>query len=230
MGANLSIRRLRAGQRTGARARTAFGTKSPMEPHPPLAAFLSRPTPLAIAIACAALLLPGQTPAESSLKSGGRTATTGASARLDFRIVIPPVLGLTVVNRSASEDNVEIFSNSRHVMLNATLPGEATSAAIAGAGRASDASRHLLFRAPRSGILLANCACHLAEPRVVSQRIHAAEVPILDTRPVLCTVAMPSVGGPRGCCGRSCQSRSSQSRRRAWRVFAYPFSGRDGVV
>lgn len=95
------------------------------------------------------------------------------------------------MDRSASADNVEIFSNSRHVMLNATRPGEAASDTAAAAEHSADASRHLLFRAPRGGIILANTACHLAEPRVVSQRIRGAEVQILDTRPVLCTVAMP---------------------------------------
>jgi hypothetical protein len=143
----------------------------------------------ATAVTVGALLCPTLAPAESSLQSGSRTASTGASAHLDFRIVIPPVLGLTVndsAELSGEAANVAIFSNTQHVMLSAThAAGSETVEA-----RPAE-NRYQLLRAERGRVIRENTACRVADPKVLSPHSHGTGVQVLDTRPVLCTVAMP---------------------------------------
>jgi hypothetical protein len=152
---------------------------------------LHRRQPLwSVFIVCAAVLQPWPAPADSNLQSGARTAKGGASAHLDFRIIIPPVLGLSVVDRDLSPENVEIFSNGRHVTVNAETPAAAAGDATQPMRASStDTERRFVLRAVRGRVILETTACQLAAPRVLPHAVNA--VPVVDTRPVLCTVAMP---------------------------------------
>jgi len=143
---------------------------------------------VAIALVTLGLALPATSPAESNLVSGGRTLKGGASAHLDFRIIIPPVLGLSVVDRDLSAENVEIFSNGRHVTVDAAPP-TATTAAASPAGTVPATGRRFVLRASRGRVILETTACQVAAPRALAHR--AAGFEVIDTRPVVCTVAMP---------------------------------------
>lgn len=143
------------------------------------------------ALAASALLIPWHVTAESSLQTGARTATTGASAHLDFRIVIPPVLALSVEPAGAtagSAARVTILSNTRHVLLSASAPEPAVGEAVA----ASRTARGTVFLGPRRGsVITAESACRRDAPRVVAQRGHRDTAPVVDLLPVVCTVTMP---------------------------------------
>ncbi len=155
-----------------------------------LARLPTRTRLLAGAALCLGLALPWPSPAESNLQSDARTAKGGASAHLDFRIIIPPVLGLSVVDRDLSPENVEIFSNGRHVTVNAETPAAAAGDATRTLRASSpDSERRFVLRAVRGRVILETTACQLAAPRVLPHAVNA--VPVIDTRPVLCTVAMP---------------------------------------
>jgi hypothetical protein len=72
-----------------------------------------------IIVAAAAILtlLCEHAAAESSLQSGDRTAHGGASAHLDFKIVIPPAIALSL---DAATSTPIVFTNTRHVSVIAT--------------------------------------------------------------------------------------------------------------
>jgi len=159
---------------------------------------------LVAGLAAAALIVPWHVTAESSLSSGARTASTGATAHLDFRIIIPPVLALSVDGANSESRRVSVISNTRHVLLSASPSVIAdASAALAGAGpatttapRAGDAAatgaRHTMFvTARRSGVIIAETACQLDAPRPVAMPGRRLASPVIDLRPVVCTVAMP---------------------------------------
>jgi hypothetical protein len=166
---------------------------------------------VAFALVGAALLVPWQVTAESSLQTGARTASVGATAHLDFRIVIPPVLALSIDNASVpagAAPRVSIFSNSRHVLFAASVPATADerlvavrpaangAAALPRSGPAAepsvaDGARTLLLTAPRHVVINAQTGCRLAGPRLVASPDRPLAVPIVDQRPVVCTVAMP---------------------------------------
>jgi hypothetical protein len=165
----------------------------------------------AFALVGAALLVPWQVTAESSLQSGARTASAGATAHLDFRIVIPPVLALSIDNAAVpagAAPRVSIFSNSRHVLFAASVPATADerpvpdrpvangAAVLARPGPAAgsavgDGARTMLLTAPRHFVISAQTGCRLAGPRLVASPDRPLAVPIVDQRPVVCTVAMP---------------------------------------
>jgi hypothetical protein len=156
---------------------------------------------LVSAIAAAALILPWNVTAESTLSSGARTASTGATAHLDFRIVIPPVLALSV--EGVGEPRVSVLSNTRHVLLTASPPvladelarAAGASAATGPTPRASDAAtgtHHTMWvTSRRSGVIVAETACRLDAPRTVAIPGRRQGAAIVDLRPVVCTVAMP---------------------------------------
>lgn len=132
--------------------------------------------------ALVALLATGGAVAESSLQSGVRTKSTGASAHLDFRIVIPPVLALRLepdAIAAGDAPRVSIESNTRHALLTASSP---TGAALAGT---------LLVRAGRGVVLHEEAGCRLVAPRPVPAALVARGAAIVDQRPVICTVALP---------------------------------------
>lgn len=154
---------------------------------------------LVCAVAAAAITVPWNVTAESSLSSGARTATTGATAHLDFRIVIPPVLALSVDGGANGTPRVSVLANTRHVLLSANPA--AVLAAGQGPGAASASrppeaaaagARHTMFvTSRRSGVIIAETGCRLDAPRPVAMPGRRPAAPIIDLRPVVCTVAMP---------------------------------------
>jgi hypothetical protein len=162
------------------------------------------------ALAAAALLLPWPAAPESTLQSGARTATVGATAHLDFRIVIPPVLALAVGPVSGPAGvapRVAVASNTRQVLMTATagedLPASSRPAATgepeprpanptASAAVARGEAHHaVLLTAGRGAVITAETTCQPAAPRVVPTPRKTQGPAILDRRPVVCTVAMP---------------------------------------
>lgn len=159
----------------------------------------------------AALLLPWQVTAESSLATGARTASVGATAHLDFKIVIPPVLALSIESTgvaAGAAPRVSIFSNTRHVLLTASTlvaaderstPGrtgpsetlEPHPAGLAANPIVDGARRTVLFSAARHAVIAAETACRLGGPRPVATPGRPLGTAILDLHPVVCTVAMP---------------------------------------
>jgi hypothetical protein len=147
-------------------------------------------TPRVVAVlAAAALLLPGPLSAESSLQSGAKTASVGASAHLDFRIIIPPVLALSIESGNlapGAAPRVSILSNTRHVMLTASAPltGDLHAAPLPSRDRGT-----LLLGARRGSVISTASACGRGAPRTVAGS--RASAPVVDLLPVVCTVTMP---------------------------------------
>jgi hypothetical protein len=159
----------------------------------------------------AALLVPWQVTAESGLQTGARTAGVGATAHLDFKIVIPPVLALSIDSAGVpvgAAPRVSIFSNSRHVLVAASIPATADERSLADrpvangaavsppSGSAAernvgDGTRTVLLTASRHFVINAQTGCRLAGPRRVASTDRPLAAPIVDQRPVICTVAMP---------------------------------------
>jgi len=82
------------------------------------------------AMSLAALLLPSMVAAESHIQTKSAGTASVATARVNFKIVIPTVLYMQVGNaadhplgadRTPGTETVAIMSNSRNVTLNATL-------------------------------------------------------------------------------------------------------------
>jgi hypothetical protein len=75
-------------------------------------------------IAVVALFMPLMAAAESHVESGAATAALGATAHLNFKIVIPKVLYLQVAGKAeliTGEQTVAVMSTGREVALNATV-------------------------------------------------------------------------------------------------------------
>ncbi len=145
---------------------------------------------LAGIVAATALLVPWPLSAESSLQTGARTASVGASAHLDFRIIIPPVLALSVEPSGAlpgAAPRVSILSNTRHVLLTASAPESA--------GERPESlprARGTMFLGARRGsVIAAESACRRDAPRVIARGASHSGAPIVDLQAVVCTVAMP---------------------------------------
>jgi len=162
------------------------------------------------AVIGATLLVPWQVTAESSLASGARTANVGATAHLDFRVIIPPVLALSIDGAGAAArgaPRVSIFSNTRQVLFTASAspvadgrvgPGRPGAGAAPGpraqaaAGASADAQpRTVLLSAARHAVIRAESSCQPGGPRVVATPGSLPRTPVIDLRPVICTVAMP---------------------------------------
>ncbi|MBS0375224.1 MAG: hypothetical protein JSR73_11640 [Proteobacteria bacterium] len=147
-------------------------------PNPPRPA---RPRARLVAV-LAALLATGGAVAESSLQSGAHTKSTGASAHLDFKIVIPPMLALRLEPEpiaAGGAPRVAVESNTRHALLTAsTTVGTSLSGT-------------LLVRAGRGVVLREEAGCRLAAPRPIAATAAGHGPAIVDQRPVICTVALP---------------------------------------
>ena len=144
----------------------------------------------------AALLLPISTGAESHLQMGAPGAALKATAHVDFKIIIPPVLYLDVSDhgiRVPGAQPVAVMSNSRNLTLNATV-------------RTSDSDVHargLVLGVSAGKTIAQDALCMLGDAA------HAAVTPVIPispavpaipvtTRPakagdrqVICTVSMP---------------------------------------
>ena len=81
-------------------------------------------TPRAALASCAALLLPFLAAADSQVESGSARAALKATAHLDFKIVIPPVLSMDMADTLEvvrGAQTVAIYTNSHNATLAATL-------------------------------------------------------------------------------------------------------------
>ncbi len=81
-------------------------------------------TPRAALASCAALLLPFLAAADSQVESGSARAALKATAHLDFKIVIPPVLSMDMADSLEvvrGAQTVAIYTNSHNATLAATL-------------------------------------------------------------------------------------------------------------
>ena len=122
-------------------------------------------------MAATALLLPLASGAESHLQAAGASAKVSAMARVDFRIVIPPVLSLDVPggdNQGAGTQKVAIFSNNRNV-------------ALAASSGSKPVAANVLLRAAAGRVIAREAACQL--PAETSRS--------LVSPTMICTVSMP---------------------------------------
>ncbi len=142
------------------------------------------------------LLLPAMVGAESSLKSGAGTTAVSASARLDFRIIIPTVLALTVVDAgdvAAAGATVRVTSNGRQVSMGAGVattadrPANPLPAAERYSGRVSAA----VLRAPRHGVIEQYADCSIGRPRTIRAAPRQGGSPVIELAPLLCTASTP---------------------------------------
>jgi hypothetical protein len=146
----------------------------------------------------AALLLPISTGAESHLQMGAPGAALKATAHVDFKIVIPPVLSLDVNERSVrvpGAQPVTVMSNSRNVTLAAT------------AARSDTARGNIILSAAARKVIAQDAFCtlgpvHVARTpppaaatsggsRMEARALEARDRAASDPRPVICTASMP---------------------------------------
>lgn len=132
-------------------------------------------------------LLPVAVSAESSLAIGTRTASPGARAHVDFKIVIPSVLGLSLVeaNEPGSRGaTLKVVSNGRQVSMSAALT---ESAAPGYSARVTAA----ILRAPRRGVIEQSADCAVGAPRAVAAGARRSARTVVDLAPLLCTASTP---------------------------------------
>ncbi len=122
----------------------------------------------------AALLLPLLAVADSRMQSAAAESAASATARVNFKIVIPTVLYLRLDTETAA-----IMSNSRNVMLKATVGAPTAISAGAGIVR-TPAEMH-----PARGLILSAAA-----GKAIVQNAHCAPV-APDAGRILCTASMP---------------------------------------
>ncbi len=137
----------------------------------------------------AALLLPISTGAESHLQMGAPGTALKATAHLDFKIIIPPVLYLDVSDHGArvpGAQPVTVMSNSRNVTLAAT------------ASSADTARGNNILSAAARKVIAQDAFCTLGPTHVTQAAPHAAAQASAGTRtraaatqPVICTASMP---------------------------------------
>src|SRR5882724_9866403 len=133
-------------------------------------------------------LLPALVAAESGLHSGAGTAEVGARARLDFKIVIPNVLALSVLELrapAAALGTVRITSNGRQVSLSAApaFAGSPEFAPPAAPAGASSRVAAVVLRAPRRGVIEQSADCAVGRPRLVPTPLHRPAAAVLDLAP-----------------------------------------------
>jgi hypothetical protein len=148
---------------------------------------LRRARRLALAALVAALVAPAAS-AESSLQTAASSKAVSASAHLDFRIVIPPVVGLAIDAHAAPfgrAPRVALFGNTRQLLL--------TAQAADGARREPSAAGQpaQLFVAGRHRVLAEDAGCAVGAARMVAASGQRPGAAVIDREPIICTVAMP---------------------------------------
>jgi hypothetical protein len=130
-------------------------------------------------ICSSALLLPYTVAADSQLRSGTR-GPSSVSAHVRFRVIIPTMLSLEMVDspRATGTQTVSIVSNSRNVALGATV---GTSALSMGHVILSAAARRTIAQD-------APCVAQRAPGAAGSEAAHVNSAPV---ERVICTVSMP---------------------------------------
>jgi hypothetical protein len=82
-------------------------------------------------VGAAALLLPPTAAPDSHLQAQAGSAASSATAHVNFKIIVPPVLYMHVASaneRAADPRTVAVMSNNRNVTLTATTPTNTVSA------------------------------------------------------------------------------------------------------
>jgi hypothetical protein len=131
-------------------------------------------------VGAAAVFLPLAASSDSQVQTGAPDATVSASARLDFRIIIPTVLALRI------GENATVASNNRTATLNATLTSAGTPSTNT-PGSTNSTSANLILTAAAGNTII-------HESRCVPKAMHEAAPAVngrANTDHVFCTVSMP---------------------------------------
>lgn len=133
-------------------------------------------------IGSAALLLPWAAVPESRVETAAATAALQASARVNFKIVVPQVLYLNVGGAdAAAAETVAIMSNSRNVWLTATVrPSDDRGGRTRAPAVANSARGTVILSAAGGKVIAQNTLCTVGETRPARGLSH-----------VICTVSMP---------------------------------------
>ena len=142
--------------------------------------------------------LPALAAAESGLQSGARTASVSAIARVDFKIVIPSVLALTVVDVAepgARGATLRVTSNGRQVSMSSgpatPTPSPTLTVAAASADTFSGRVGAAVLRAPRRGVIEQYAECAVGHPREVGAARRPGGSAVVELAPLLCTASTP---------------------------------------
>lgn len=165
-------------------------------------------------VSAAALLVPFVSSAESASATGAADKKAVASAHLDFKIVIPPVIYMrlgTENGAGARADTVAIMSNIRTVTLSSTAgtradehsgtnsrvstdgvsPGQVTPPIPRPATAVSGMSRTVIFTAAARKVIARNEQCSLGGSHATMARGGALGRVTDNAAPIICTASMP---------------------------------------
>jgi hypothetical protein len=129
----------------------------------------------------AALLLPSMAVPESRVETGAPRAALTATARLNFRIIIPKVLYMRVLNtndRALGAETVAVMSNSHNATLNATLRTLDSNAPARG---------NLVLSAAARKTIAQDAQCTLGPGQAAAARTDSR----VGAQQVVCTLSMP---------------------------------------
>jgi hypothetical protein len=133
-------------------------------------------------IGTAALLLPFMAVPESHVQTGTANTAASATAHVNFKIIIPPVLYLGVAggnDRIEGADTVAVMSNSRNVTLSATVR------------TSGDARGNLILSAPGRKLIAQDTRCALGNSHAAAAFTPARGDPAAAAGPLVCTASMP---------------------------------------
>lgn len=138
-------------------------------------------------IGAAALLLSLMAAADSQLQTGAATASAGASAHLNFRIIIPKTLSLRVQDASepgGHSETVSVHSNGHSVALNATVRTHDDEGSEHG---------HLILSAAARKVIDQELPCGRGDAQLAAALAAAATRGPIDGdhAAIVCTVSMP---------------------------------------
>jgi hypothetical protein len=141
----------------------------------------SRQIGTSMSSATLALLLPVAAIADSHVEQGARGAPVSVAAHVNFKIIIPPVLALTLdrrVDAGPDAQSVAINSNGHSVSLTATAPE-------------SDAMHRVIIVNSAAGkSITQETVCALRADRLPATR-RGGGAAIGESSRTICTVSMP---------------------------------------
>ncbi|MGH8209721.1 MAG: hypothetical protein ACREU6_09005 [Steroidobacteraceae bacterium] len=169
---------------------------------------------LGIFVTVAALQLAQIARAESQVQQGPATAKSGATARVEFKIVIPTILYLRMeqnVDRDGRSTRAVVVSNSRDVMVNASIEALNVDSVHAMANRrtgttadprtvpassarstpSNNTDGHVILTAPFSKSIVQSTKCELKETDDVSYVKDRRRIDTKGGGRITCTVAIP---------------------------------------
>ncbi len=130
----------------------------------------------------AALLLPFMAVPESHVQTGTVNTAASATAHVNFKIIIPPVLYLSVAggnNGIEGADTVAVMSNSRNVTLSATLHPS------------GDARGSVILSAPGRKLIAQDSQCALGNSHPAAASSPDRGGLAADAGRLVCTASMP---------------------------------------